>query len=153
MMRFLLVSAMLVASHPVMAAYQNPTVISHQILEGGALRLTMQFTGNAGEPTETRLYTVTPATSLRDIREWAGLVIDELDSYRALSALPALQIGQTITRAAVAAPNLTPKQQWRRAYRKCKALEASGLAGAVATERAACKANLEATYQAGFEEE
>lgn len=135
------------------AEYQDPTVTKNQRLAGGAFKLELQFTGNAGEPSITREYIGHSSTTLRDVREWAYLVIDELNGYQAAASLPGLQVGTVVRKVAPQAIVLTPKQQWQRDYRKCKRLEESGLAGAINEQVTACKSALAASYQAGFEDD
>lgn len=151
-MAVLLVTVLL-APVAAQAAYQNPTVTGNDRQQNGSTQLTFQFTGNSGEPTVIRQYTVNPASTITALRNWVDGVIAELDLMHTAASLAALQPGQTVPRLAPVPPAPTAKQVWRgkifRYDQGCK----SSFAGAVATACAALKADIESTYAAGFLDE
>lgn len=132
-----------------LAAYDNPTVLANERKGNGTVLITFAFTGNAGEPTVTRGYTVTLGTTAAAVRNWIDDTIKELDLVRTAETTPALQPGQTVPRLAKVPPVLSAKQIWNRKYSIYQRFQNSDIA-ALAADRATLKADLEATYQAGF---
>ena len=132
------------------AAYQNPTVTANTKQPNGSIVITFQFVGNAGEPIVKRDYSVNAATTAPILRNWVDATINELDLMYTAASLPSLQPGQTVTRLAPSAPVPTARQVWAGKFHCYMIIKDSGLAGsALASDVAALKADLEATYQAG----
>lgn len=144
---------MLMGSSVVQAAYQNPTVTGNDRQQNGSTKLTFQFTGNAGEPTVIRQYTVNPASTVAALRNWVDGVIAELDLMHTAANAAALQPGQVVPRLATVPPVPTAKQVWRgKIFRYDQACK-STFVGTVATACAALKSDIESTYAAGFLDE
>lgn len=132
-----------------LAAYQNPTVVSNQRQSNGSVVVTFAFSGNAGEPIINRQYVVTGTTTAPAVRNWVAKMIDELDLLRTAETLPALQQGQIVPRLnpTVSAP--TAQQVWFRKLARYLRVKDAGLT-AIVGDLAALKADLEATYVAGY---
>lgn len=133
----------------VLAAYQNPTVVSNQRQANGTVLLTFAFAGNAGEPTVTRGYVVTQGTTPTVVRNWIDDTIKELDLVRTAETLPSIQPGQTVTRLAKSPSVPTAQQVWLQKLATYLRVKDSGIA-ATNADLATLKADLETTYQAGF---
>lgn len=147
----LTLGAVLVLPLPGFAAYQNPTVVSNQPQSSGFVKVVFQFTGNAGEPTREREYLVRPNTTAIHLRNWVADTRAELDLLHTASIIPSLQTGQTVTALARVIPSPTAKEVWNEKHDRYRKYKDSGLLGATyASNLAALKADLEATYQAGF---
>lgn len=151
-MRTLLIALLMLAPSLAMAAYQNPTVISNQRQANGTVVVTFAFTGDAGEPTVTRPYTVTGLTTRNAVRTWVDETITELDRVRTAETIADLQPGQTVTRVSRVNPVKAAKQAWREKFELYLRIKDSGVA-AIASYVAALKADIEATYQAGYLDE
>ena len=131
------------------AAYQDPEVESIQNDANGLVRINVVFRGNAGEPDVRMPYTVRAGTTLRNVREWAKEIIDNLDAIRSAAALPALQPGSSIPRVNRINPARAAREIWEEKLNRYLRIKDAGIT-AGASELAAIKADLEATYQAGF---
>lgn len=131
------------------AAYQNPTIISNDPIAGGFTRIGFLFTGNAGEPQVRKDFVINETTTAASLRNWVDDTIKQLDALRTAATLPALQVGQTITRLARTNPTPTAKQVWGGKLRRYMEVKDAGITAA-ASELSSLKADLEATYQAGF---
>lgn len=151
-MRSLLILLMLLAPSLALAAYQNPTVISNERQQNGFPRITFQFTGNAGEPVVRRAYVVSSSTTATTLRNWIANTIDELDLMHTAGTLAILQPGQTVPRLNRVNPAPTAKQIWRGKLDRYIHAKDSGIT-AIASALTTMKADLEATYQAGFLDE
>ena len=135
----------------VLAAYQNPTVVSNQPQSTGFVKVTFAFTGNAGETTRTREYLVRPTTTATLLRNWVDDTKKELDLLHTASIIPSLQPLQIVPGLARVAPVLTAKEVWNEKYERYKRYKDSGLVNAALTiDMNALKADLEATYLDGF---
>lgn len=152
--RMVLVIAGLLSGFPSMGwgAYQSPTVVSNERQPTGFVRLGFLFTGDAGEPTVRREYTIGPSTTAAKLRNWVDETIQELEQLYTVSRLPSIQPGQTIPRLARVDPTPTGKQVWLEKFRRYLRVKDSGIV-AVAGDLAALKADLEATYQPGYLDE
>ncbi len=131
------------------AAYQNPTVVSNERQGNGFPKIIFRFTGNAGEPTATRAFVVSSSTTATSLRNWIADTIDELDLMHTAGTLAILQPGQTVPRLNRTAVTPTAKQIWVEKLSRYLAVKDAGITAA-STDLAAMKADLEATYQAGF---
>ena len=145
----LLLSFLLFVPSVGFAAYQNPTVIANERQANGFPRITFQFTGNAGEPTAVRSYVISASTTAAALRNWIADTIDELDLMHTAGTLSILQPGQTVPRLNRAVVTPTAKQIWVEKLSRYLAVKDAGITAASA-DLAALKADLEATYQAGF---
>ena len=149
-MRYLIVLILLLAPSMASAAYQNPTVISNERQPNGSTKLIFRFNGNAGEPAVTREFTVQPSTTATLLRNWVDTTINELDLMNTAANLASLQNGQTVPRLVPVAPAPTVRMAWRRKADWYAQTCTNGFAGTIATECGTLKADIEATYQAGF---
>lgn len=131
------------------AAYQNPTVLANDKLSNGTVKISFQFTGNAGEPIVRRDFIVSAGTTATTLRNWIADTIDELDLMYTAGTLAILQPGQTIPRLNRVPATPTAKQIWVEKLSRYLHVKDSGIVAA-ASDIAALKADLEATYQAGF---
>lgn len=131
------------------AGYQNPTVISNDPIAEGDSRIRLQFAGTAGEPTIQRVLIIPDGATNQSIRNMVDQLIDQLDRKRTAATMPILQVGNTINRLAVVAPVPTAKQVWKAKLSRYMEVKDAGIVAA-SDELAAMKADLEATYQAGF---
>lgn len=143
-MKILWMCLMLVLPSVAMAAYQDPVITSND-----GKQMVFEFTGNAGEPTKSVTYIVQSGTTKKAVREWVKDTIDELDGIRSASSLPDFQTGQTLTRLNRTATVRAARDLWREKLSWYLFAKDSGIAAA-ASDLAAMKADLEATYQAGF---
>lgn len=132
------------------AAYNAAEVDRNELTAAGAARLVTLFTGNAGEPPVRREYLVNASSTMAGYRQWVKATMDELNLMRAVGVLPGLQPGQTITPLNPVAPSLTAKETWHRKVESYAQSCALSFVGAVATDCAALKSDIEATYQAGY---
>lgn len=130
-------------------AYQNPRVISNDRIDNGFARIGLMFSGNAGEPDVRKDFTVNDTTTATSFRNWVDETIRQLDGLRTAATLPALQVGQVITRLARTTPAPTAKQVWQSKLHAYMEVKDAGITAAAA-ELAAMKADLESTYQSGF---
>ena len=133
----------------VFAAYQNPTVLENNRQADGGGVILFEFTGNAGEPTVQRRFVVQPNATVTSLRNWVDDTIAELNLLQTARTLPSLQPGQTVTRLARTTPPPTAKQVWLDKLRRYLDLKNSDITAA-ASAISALKADLEATYQAGY---
>lgn len=148
--RFLwIVFAVLIVPSISLAAYQNPTVTAKSRLASGQTKTTFQFTGNAGEPTVTRDYVTSQGVTNIAVREWVADTMAELNSLQTVDGLTNLQVGATPTPANRVVAAKTAKQTWREKYATYIAAKDSVVI-AIAADLATLKADIEATYQAGF---
>lgn len=149
--RFILACVLLLFPSVVMAAYQNPTVIDRQPMPSGFVKVMFQFTGNAGEATREREFILRPGVTAANVRNWVDDTKKELDLLHTAVVLPALQPGQTVTALARVAATTTAKEVWNGKYDRYKHFKDAGLLGATyASDLAAMKSDIEATYQTGF---
>lgn len=148
--RSLLLIALLLMPAMAHAAYQNPIVVSNERQANGSTKLTFQFSGNAGEPVVTRVYTVIPTSTATILRNWIDATINELDLMHTAASLPALQNGQTVPRLAPVTPTRPPKSIWIEKTVTYARVCGQSYGGAVATACTALKSDIESTYAAGF---
>ena len=132
------------------AAYQNPVVIANERQQDGRTKLVFEFTGTAAEPVVRRPFIVLPSTTPTILRNWIDATLNELDLMHAAATLPSVQPGQTVPRLAPVPPTPTAKSVWRRKVEIYKQFAGNSFTGAIATALAALKADIEATYEAGF---
>lgn len=149
MRRLVMCLAVLLVPSLAPAAYQNPTVLSMERKADGGGHIIFQFAGNAGEPIVTRTYVIQSGSTLAGVRNWVDDTINELNLVQAAAVLPGLQQGQTVPRLARVNPARAAKELWNEKVARYGQLKDLGIAAAAA-DLAALKADIEATYQAGF---
>ncbi len=148
-----LVLACLVAVMPslALAAYQNPVVDSRVQLPSGFVRVVFLFTGNAGEVNVYREYLIRPGTTAAALRNWIDDTKTELNFLNTAATIPGLQQGNTVAGLARVLALKTAKEVWNEKYETYRRYKDSGLvSSALTSEMATLKADLEATYEAGF---
>lgn len=133
----------------VFAAYQNPTVVSVERKADGSGNIVFQFTGNAGEPVITRIYSISSNSTIVGVRNWVDDTIIELNLVQTAAVLPGLQAGQTVIRLPRTNTPQTPKQIWQEKLARYLYVKDAGIVAAT-SELATLKSDLEATYQSGF---
>jgi len=152
-MRYLLLGCLLLlAPYTVEAAYQNPTKVSEQILPDGSTQVTLQFRGNAREPTVERVLRLEVGMTAADVRRWVGRELARLDGQHAIKEAVAALNGPIppLPTPAVTTPAPTAKEVWRKKYQAYITHKDAGLGGQVALDLDALKLDLENTYQKGF---
>lgn len=151
MRRFLwIVFVVLIMPSISLAEYQVPENLEKVRLSSGQTKAKFEFKGNAvGEPTVIREFVGSQVTTNQSVREWVAETIKELDQLQTVDALPALQLGAKPTPANRASAAKTAKQTWREKYAAYLAAKDSGVV-AITADLATLKADIEATYQAGF---
>jgi hypothetical protein len=150
-MKLLLIALWVLLPSMGWAAYLNPEIEQNALQPNGMVKLTLVFRGDAGEPDVRRELLVRPGMTFQQGRYFVDDTIRELDAARTASNVPQLQPGQTITRLVRPAAVPTAKQAWRTKFNAYMAAKDAGLTNAtMATDLAALKADLEATYQTGF---
>lgn len=143
-MRSLLLCLLLLVPSVTLAAYQDPVIISND-----GKQVVFQFSGDAGEPIKTITYVVQATTTQKAVREWVKDTIDELNGVRSAASLAALQVGQTVARLNRTAAARAARELWYEKVEHYRQLKDLGIAAA-ASDLATLKADIEATYQAGF---
>lgn len=131
------------------AAYNQAECMTKIRLSGGQTRCTFEFRGNAGEPTVLRSYTSSPGTVNLSVREWVAETFAELGALQGADGVASLQQGATPAPANKAIAAKTAKQIWREKHENYMRFKDSDVA-AISSARTALKADLEATYQAGY---
>ena len=150
-MRILIVCILSLVPTWSLAAYQNPLITSNTATPDGGGTIVLQFPGNAGEPTVSRTYVIQQNSTFPLLQEWVDDTIKELNKLWAAKSLPTLQNGQTVTRQARVIPPPTAKQVWLDKFERYKGCSSVTLASTGFNNAcSAIKADLEATYQAGF---
>lgn len=134
------------------ADYVDARVVSNEIQVDGRSLIVLSVRGDAGEMPVQLKYTVPANPSMQELRYAIHAKVSELNAAIAVSNSPAVRPGQTI--APLARPNPVPpaptaKQVWRGKYGRYNSINDSGITAASA-EKAALKADLEATYEVGF---
>jgi len=114
----------------------------------GRVFIVVEFTGNAGEPPRSLRYTVGAGDTLLSIRQWAIGVADNLNKTKSIA--DALTVGQSINVAPIAQPAQTAEDIWKAKVQRYLRLSSVGWVGAMATDMAALKSNIESTYQPGY---
>lgn len=150
-MRILIVLLLLLAPSLASAAYtDNATVLRYEQDQNGAARLIMRFAGNAGEAIVDRPYHINANSTVGVLREWVRGVVTELNLSRTAGTAPQVAPGTVISGQAPAAHTPTAKGVWREKVSIYDRACAQGFAAPVLTACVALKADIEATYQAGF---
>lgn len=110
----------------------------------------LQFTGNAGEPAVRREYRAGRTTTPTELRQWAFGVVAELNDKRSAYTTAVGAVGQNLTTLAPSASVPTAQTIWREKVNRYHAVQGLGLAGQIATDLAALKADIEATYDSSY---
>lgn len=130
-------------------AYNTATLVQKDPPgEDRRVRLVIEFTGNAGEPTVRREYYVGPNDTGQTIRRWA---IDQAKNLGDVKTIAdALTVGQSINLAAITPPAPTAEEIWRAKVSRYQRMASLGLTGQAATDLAALKADIETTYVSAY---
>lgn len=130
-------------------AYATATLISKDPpLPDGRVQITVDFIGNAGEPTMRRQMYVGPDDTAQSIRRWAIAQAKILGDVKTIA--DALTVGQSINLAAIVPPAATAEEVWRAKVSRYQRMAGMGLTGQAATDLAALKADIEATYLTAY---
>jgi len=129
-------------------AYTTATlVVKDPALPDGRTQITVEFTG-AGEVTKRANYMVGPSDTATSIRRWAIATAKSLADVKTIA--DNLTVGQSVNLGAIADPAPTAQQVWQAKVSRYQALAGLGLAGQAATDLAALKADIEATYLSAY---
>jgi hypothetical protein len=112
--------------------------------------LILRFTGNAGEEIVDRPYYLTPSSSFVGIRNWVASTVSELNMARTAGKAPQVAPGTVINGLAASASTPSAKSAWSTKVTIYAQSCNQSFTGAVATACSTLKADIEATYQAGF---
>lgn len=112
------------------------------------VRIVVEFTGNAGEPTVRREYYVSASDTVQSIRRWAIEQARNLGDVKTVA--DALTVGRSVNLTPLAAPTPTPEEVWRAKVARYNRMRELGLTGQAATDLAALKADIEATYVSAY---
>lgn len=116
--------------------------------EDRRVRLVIEFTGNAGEPVVRREYYVSASDTVQTIRRWCIDQAKNLGDVRTVA--DALTVGQSINLSPIAPPVATAEQVWGGKVERFRRLDGLGLTGQAATDLAALRADIEATYLTAY---
>lgn len=116
--------------------------------EDRRVRLVIEFTGNADEPVVRREYYVTAADTGQTIRRWCIEQAKNLGDVKTVA--DALSVGQSINLTPIAPPVPTAEDVWRAKAARYRSMAGLGLSGQAATDLAALKADIEATYVSAY---
>lgn len=108
------------------------------------VRIVVEFTGNAGEPTVRLEYYVTPTDTAQTIRRWAIGQAKNLGDVKSIA--DSLTVGQSINLTPITPPAATAEEIWRAKVARYVRMKDLGLSGQAVTDLAALKADIEATY-------
>ena len=113
------------------------------------VRLVVEFTGNAGEPSVHKELYTDGGTTLLSIRAWARAAVQALNGRKAIT--DTLTVPQIINLAAPAPVVPTAEEVWREKALRLIRAKAIGLTNATAVaEIAALQSDVDATYVAGY---
>lgn len=130
-------------------AYTTATlVVKDHPLPDGQTRITVEFTGNAGEPARRETYLVGPNDTAQTIRRWAITQAQRFGNVKTIA--DALTVGQSVNLSPIADPAPTAEDLWRAKVSRYSRLQGLGLTGQVAADLAALKADIEATYVSAY---
>jgi len=130
-------------------AYTTATlVLKDPPLQDGRVQITVEFAGNAGEPTMRRQMYVGPADTTASIRRWCIEQAKNLADVKTVA--DALTVGQSINLTPITPPTPTAEEVWRAKVARYYRLAGLGLTGQAATDLAALKADIEATYVTAY---
>lgn len=149
MFKYIVFALLVLAPSISNAAYTSPQIVARDVQPSGYVVLSFVFSGNAGEPSVRRTFTVSQSTTATVLRNWVDAQMAELDLLYMASVIPSLQVGQTIPRLAPVNPAPTAKAVWLDKLDRYMRYKDSGIT-ATNSAIAALKADLESTYQAGY---
>lgn len=130
-------------------AYTTATlVLKDPPLADGRVQITVEFTGNAGEPAMRRQMHVGPSDTLQSIRRWAVEQAKSLGDVKTIA--DSLTVGQSLNLAAINPPAPTAEEVWRSKAARYQRMAGLNLSGQAATDLAALKSDLEATYVSAY---
>lgn len=112
------------------------------------VRIVVEFTGNAGEPTVRQEYYVTPTDTAQSIRRWAIEQAKNLGDVKTIA--DALTVGQSVNLTPINPPAATAEEVWRAKASRYQRMAGLGLSGQAATDLAALKVDIEATYLSAY---
>ncbi len=112
------------------------------------VRIVVEFTGNAGEPTVRQEYYITSTDTAQSIRRWAIEQARNLGDVKTVA--DALTVGQSVNLTPINPPAATAEEVWRAKVGRYTRMQDLGLTGQAATDLAALKADIEATYLTGY---
>lgn len=116
--------------------------------EDRRVRLVVEFTGNAGEPVVRREYYVSASDTTQTIRRWCIEQAKNLGDVKTVA--DALKVGQSINLTPITPPAPTAEEVWRAKVARFNRMRELGLSGQAATDLAALKADIEATYVSAY---
>lgn len=130
-------------------AYNTATLVQKDPpSEDRRVRLVIEFTGNAGEPVVRREYYVTATDTGQTIRRWCIEQAKNLGDVKTVA--DALTLGQSINLTPINPPAPTAEEVWRAKVGRYQRMVGLGLSGQAATDLAALKADIEATYVTAY---
>lgn len=134
-------------------AYTTATLIAKSpYLTDGRVTIEVAFSGDAGEPVVTQGYSVSPSDTGQTLRAWAAKMAANLNSVKTVAS--ALTVGQSISIVPItppADPATVAKEIWLGKLKRYQYFIATGgFTGALGSDLAAIKADIEATYVAGY---
>lgn len=116
--------------------------------EDRRVRIVVEFSGNAGEPVVRREYYVTSNDTTQSIRRWAIEQAKNLGDVKTVA--DALTVGQSVNLTPINPPAATAEEIWRSKVARYTRMQNLGLTGQAATDLAALKADIEATYVSAY---
>lgn len=116
--------------------------------EDRRVRIVVEFTGNAGEPVVRREYYVNASDTTQTIRRWCIEQARNLGDVKTVA--DALTVGQSINLTPINPPTPTAEEVWRAKVGRYQRMAGLGLSGQAATDLAALKADIEATYVSAY---
>lgn len=136
-----------------LASYDTATIKSLEPNQNspGTFRMTVVFSGNAGEPDVVKETVVDGSATPATVQAWAKAKVAELNSVDTAVKNPSLQPGRTINLNGGGSPGPTAFQVWQqKAYRLLR-LKQLGVTNATAvTEVSALEKEVNDTYQPGY---
>lgn len=130
-------------------AYTTATlVLKDPPLADGRVQITVEFTGNAGEPPMRRQMHVGPTDTAQSIRRWCIEQAKNLGDVKTIA--DSLNIGQSINLTPIAQTPPSAEEVWRGKVSHYARFQGLGLTGQIATDLAALKADIEATYDSSY---
>lgn len=130
-------------------AYNTATLVQKDPpSEDRRVRIVVEFTGNAGEPAVRREYYVNAADTTQTIRRWCIEQAKNLGDVKTVA--DALTVGQSINLTPINPPAPTAEEVWRAKVGRYQRMVGLGLSGQAATDLAALKADIEATYVTAY---
>lgn len=153
-MKILFMLVVLLSPSLALAAYLDPEVVRSERQSSGFIKKVMEFRGNNNEPTVQREYLIRPfptgALLAIHFRNWVYTTKRELNQLYTVSQHPNVADGQIVQELAPVASTTPAQQTWLDKVGMFKRACESGFTGAVETDCTAMKADIEATYQAGW---